>query len=167
MQVKFTALAENDINTSISIAEEFGLNYCLDVCYDIANMADTVKEKNIPCVLGALYGRSDIFEGKNKKIETGIKLEEAGVEFAMSTEHPAFNLELLPAYMALMAKSGMSEAAVFKGFTINAAKAAGLSDKIGSIEVGKAADIVIWSGTPFDYYSAVEVMIVDGEVIKD
>ncbi len=65
---------------------------------------------------------------------------------------------------ALAVREGMPEEEALKAITINAAEIIGVDDRVGSLEVGKDADIVVLSGHPFDYRSVVELVLVDGQV---
>jgi imidazolonepropionase-like amidohydrolase len=73
--------------------------------------------------------------------------------------------QLLHAAAAVVRDTGMDEYQVLRLITINAAKILGVEDRVGSIEVGKDADLVIIQGHPFDYLSTVMYTIIDGEVV--
>ena len=89
-----------------------------------------------------------------------------GSPTAVTTGHPFMNLELFPCQLALLHREGMSEKEALKAVTINPAKFLGLDHRIGSIEVGKDADLVIWNGEPLDFYGSVRTMIINGTVVE-
>ena len=66
----------------------------------------------------------------------------------------------------LVKKAGLSEAEALRCVTLNPAEILGIDNKIGSLEAGKDADIVIWSGNPFDFYSEVEKVFINGKEVK-
>ncbi|MGI6082686.1 MAG: amidohydrolase family protein, partial [Limnochordia bacterium] len=90
-------------------------------------------------------------------------LDEAGVLVALTTDHPVVPIEQLPIVGALVVKAGMPEDRALATLTINPARILGLDSRIGSIEAGKDADLVLWSGHPFDVSSRVCRVWVGGE----
>ena len=83
---------------------------------------------------------------------------------AIMTDHPIIPLQYLVLCAALSVKEGMDEYEALKAITINPAKILGISDRVGSIEKGKDADIVIMNGHPFDTFSTTDMVLVDGEI---
>ena len=81
------------------------------------------------------------------------------------TDSPVIPLEYLAMCAALSFKSGLEEMEALKCITINAAEILGVSDRIGSLEVGKDADLVIWDRHPFDLQANVEKTIIDGKIV--
>ena len=105
-------------------------------------------------------------ETQNKTLETVRILTEAGVTVALTTDHPVLNVyQLLHAAAAVVRETGMDEYDVLRLITVNAAKILGVGDRVGSIEKGKDADLVIIDGHPFDYLSQVAYTIIDGRVV--
>lgn len=162
----FHAHEGDDIMTAIRIAHEFNLNYSIIH----ATGADTVlkyvsAEKMIP-----LVGPSALWAGKpemrNVSFSTAGRLEKAGVEVAITTDHDVTPLWLLTTYAGLYVKAGLSEEAAFRAITINGAKALGVDNKVGSIAIGKDADIVVFSGHPFHYLTQVEAVFINGQRCK-
>ena len=166
MLVKFTAVSQTDIRTAVRIAEEFGLNYTVDVAYDALIMAEELKAHGTRCVIGSLYGGGVSADTRQRCLENGAVLEKSGLTYALMSGHPALNGELVPAYLALLHKYGMSRRAALEGMTIRAAEAIDLSARVGSIETGKDADLLVWSGDPLDYYSEIDLMLINGVKVK-
>ena len=161
--VHFHAHQGDDILTAIRIAHEFNLRYSIVH----ATGADTVlkyvaEEQSIPIV-----GPSGLWPGKPEMRDlsfgTAGRLEKAGVEITITTDHDVTPLWLLPTYAGLCVREGLSETAAFRALTINAAKALGVEDRVGSIAIGKDADIVVFSGHPFHYLTQVSAVFIDGE----
>jgi len=139
----------------------------LEHCTEGHLIVDYLKEgiqKGI--ILGpALSNRSKV-ELQNLTFETPGILTNAGIKIAIMTDHPVIPLQYLPVCAGIAAREGMNEEEALKAITINAAEILGISDRLGSLEVGKDADIVIYSGHPFDLRSKVEVVMVNGEIVK-
>ena len=93
-------------------------------------------------------------------------LNEQGIEVALTTDHPVGPLQHLNISAAVCVREGLSMDAAIRAITINAAKASGVEDRVGSIAVGKDADIVVWTKHPFDFLSKAEAVFVGGKKVK-
>lgn len=165
MLVKFTAQQAYDIMTAVRIAEEFGLNYTVDKCSEAYLITEDLKRHNVQLVVGASYGGKRTHEVRNQDTVIGRLLEEADIDFSISSGHPDININLTMIQPIMMVRKGLSREKALRGMTIDAARTVGLEDRVGSIEVNKDADILIWDGDPLDYYSSPEVVIIDGKVV--
>ena len=85
---------------------------------------------------------------------------------ALTTDHPVAPLDLLPVSAALCVRDGLSMEGALRGVTINAAKVGGVDDRVGSIKVGKDADIVVFTGHPFEFLSKTRAVFVSGKRVK-
>lgn len=156
----------DDILTAIRLCEEFDIDLSIIHCTDGEMVADILKEKNIGVLCGpALCDRSKP-ELKNLSFKTAGILNEKGVKTAIITDHPATPIQYLPLCAALSIKNGMDYLSALKAITINPAKICGIAQRVGSISVGKDADIVVFSGNPFDIFSNVEAVFINGEKVK-
>jgi imidazolonepropionase-like amidohydrolase len=155
----------DDIATVMRIAEEFSVQLVLIHATDSADIADFIAQRKIP----AIYGPTLLWVGKpetkRRSFNTVVKLVRAGVKVALQTDSltPMNFFPLLP---MLVKKAGLSEAEALRCVTLNPAEILGIDNKIGSLEAGKDADIVIWSGNPFDFYSEVEKVFINGKEVK-
>ena len=163
MPVKITAKRSYDILTAIRIAEEFGLNYTLENCVEAWQIPEEIKEHQVKCVIGPSFGAKNP-ENRYKDPIMGAVLEENGIEFAASTGHPGMNIELSTVHLTMMHKKGLTAKTALEAATINAARYIGLDDKVGSIEPGKDADIVIWDGFPLDFYTSASTVLINGKI---
>jgi len=161
--VKFSAYQENDIRTAIRIGKEFNLNYTIDFCYDILKIKDELKANNVQIIVGPLLGKGNSVETQGKSFSLAKQLEQAGLDYCLMTGHPIINGELAGVYLSMLHKYGMPRMEALKGLTIQSARIAGIADRVGSLEPGKDADIVIWNGDPLDYYASVHTMIINGK----
>lgn len=167
LRVKIHAHQADDILTGIRIAEEFNLRYTIDHCSEGYLIADELKAKNVQCIIGPTAGGRGKFESRNKHLVSAAILESKGVDFAIMTDHPVIPIEGQTMQLALFVKHGLSREAALKGVTINAARLTDIDDRVGSIEVGKDADIVIWDVDPLDTMSETGTVIIDGKIVYE
>ena len=165
MLVKFTAHQAYDIVTAIRLGEEFNLNYTVDKCSEAYLIAKELKEFHPKLVIGTAYGGKRDHEIRNRDTIIGSAMEKNGLDFCISTGHPTVDISMTMVQTIMMHKKGLSRKTALEAMTINAANMVGLGDRIGSIEVGKDADIVIWDGEPLDYYTSPNTVIIDGNIV--
>ena len=155
LPMKIHAHRADDILTAIRICREFKLRYTLDHCTEGYLITDKLKEAlGEDCegiIVGPLLTDRSKIELKNLSFKAPKVLEQAGIEYAMMTDHPVTPEQYLPICTAVAVREGASEEGALKAITINAAKITGIADRVGSIEVGKDADIAVFSGHPFDF----------------
>lgn len=165
MLVKFNAHQAYDIMTAVRIAEEFGLNYTIDKASEAYLITDQLKAHHVRIIVGPSYGSKGNHEVRKRDSIIGAKLEQAGIPFAVSTGHPEMNAEFAMVQLAMMYKKGLSRKRALEAVTIDAARLCGIEDRVGSIEIGKDADIVIWDGEPLDYYTSPKTVLIDGRIV--
>jgi imidazolonepropionase-like amidohydrolase len=163
---------KDDILTAIRLADEFGLKIILDGATEAYRVVDEIKKRDIPVVLG------DILRGIGNVEDAGFSnsnpaiLAKAGVRVAFRSREglwywPAAGMvggDLLEV-AAFACRYGMPEEAALRAVTIDAARIAGVGDRVGSLEPGKDADILILRGHPFRTTSIPEAVIVDGKIV--
>lgn len=171
LPMKIHALRADDILTAIRICREFKLRYTLDHCTEGYLITDKLKEAlSEDCegiIVGPLLTERSKIELKNLSFKAPKVLEQAGIEYAMMTDHPVTPEQYLPICTAVAVREGASEEGALKAITINAAKITGIADRVGSIEVGKDADIAVFSGHPFDFRSRCVLTLVNGKVAHE
>lgn len=163
--LKAHAHRADDIFTSIRIAKEFDVKITLEHCTEGHLIADYIKKENLPAVVGPSFGHRSKFELTNKTFETPGVLDRAGVLVAITTDSAVVPLSSLPLMAGMAVASGMCPEAALRAITINPAKIFGLEDRIGSLEVGKDADVVIYDGHPFEISGQSWKVIIDGNVV--
>lgn len=164
--LKAHAHRADDILTSIRIAKEFGLRITLDHCTDGAIIADELAEEGYPAFVGPTLGNKSKIELRNKSFTTPKVLHEAGVPISIITDAPVIPLQYLPMCAGLAVNSGLDYEEGWRAVTINPATQTGIGDRVGSLEVGKDGDVVIWTADPLTTVGACAyVTVVDGKVV--
>lgn len=163
--LKAHAHKANDIFTAIRIAKEFNVKMTLDHSTDARCIVDELAEENYPMIVGPSLGHRTKVELINKSFKTAAVLNKAGIKISITTDSPVIPLQHLPICAALAVKDGLDKWEALKAISINPAEILGLEDRVGSIKVGKDADIVIWSADPLQIDAKVEYTIIDGKVV--
>lgn len=164
LNIKAHAHRADDIFTAIRIAKEFGLKMTLEHCTEGHLIADELAREGFSAIVGPTFGSRSKVELRELSFETPAALQRAGVKIALMTDHPVIPVHHLPLCAALAVRSGMDEEAAFKAITINPAEILGVSDRVGSLEVNKDADIVVFDKHPFDIQAKTTCVLIDGEI---
>ncbi len=164
--LKAHAHRADDIFTALRIAKEFDLDITLDHCTEGHLIAEDLAKEGKGAIVGPTFGNRSKFELKNKSFDTPRVLNDAGVKVAITTDAPVIPLQHLSLCAGLAHRAGLDEMEALKAITINAAEIVGLEDRIGSIEKGKDADIVIFDGNPIkDVDFHVYMTIINGKIV--
>jgi imidazolonepropionase-like amidohydrolase len=156
----------DDIVTAIRIAEEFNISKMVIEHGTEAHLVKSyLKEKNIPVAYGPLLTPRIKMELKARNYHSIVELFEAGVKTALITDHPYNSIDCLRLVASMALAQGLSYKDAIKSITINAAEILNCQDRIGKLEVGYDADVVVYDGNPLDIKSKVEITIIDGEVV--
>lgn len=164
IKVHFHCHRADDIFTAVRLAEEFSLDYVLIHATEGGLIADEL-DKGTQCVIGPVFGDRCKPELMNADIANGKKLTDGGMEIAICTDHPENPIQYLPSMAGLAMRGGLTEKQALEAITINPARFCGIEDRVGSLETGKDADIVLFSGTFHDISKTPEIVIMNGEVI--
>ena len=163
--LKAHAHRADDILTAIRIAAEFGLDITIDHGTESHLIADEIKASGFPVIVGPeLTARSKI-EIKNMNFRTTKVLSEAGILFAITTDHPVTMLQYLPLCAGIAVKHGLAVEEGLKAITINAARICRVDDRVGSLKKGKDADIAIFTGNPMEVFTETLYTIINGQVV--
>jgi imidazolonepropionase-like amidohydrolase len=155
----------DDIMTAVRIAEEFNVKIVIEHCTEGHKIADELAKRGIPAVVGPSLTARVKVELKDRTFKTPGILAKAGVTVALMTDHPVIPVHYLPLSAALAVRDGMDEEEALKAITINPARICGVDDRLGSLEKGKDADIVVFDGWPLDVNARVKWVIIDGKVV--
>lgn len=169
LPMKVHAHRSDDILTAIRIAKEFNIRFSIEHCTEGYMIPDlikqAVKEQGMGVIVGPLLSERSKVELRNLSFKAPKVLYEQGIEFAMMTDHPVIPEQYLPVCAALAVREGLPEEVALKSITINAARVVGIEDRVGSLEVGKDADIAVFNGHPLDFRSRCVLTFINGEQV--
>jgi imidazolonepropionase-like amidohydrolase len=155
----------DDIATALRIAEEFGYDLVIDHGTEAHLVADLLAARNIPVIIGPLFTSRSKVELLNRSLANPGRLARAGVTIAITTDHPVVPIHFLVHQATLAVKEGLDRDTALAALTINPARIAGVDGRLGSIEPGKDADLVLWSGDPLDVFSRAQRALISGREI--
>lgn len=165
LPVHFHAHRVDDIYTALRIAKEFNLDYTIIHGTEAHLIAEELYDERAKLVLGPVLTDRSKPELKNLSIEGAGVLKAAGVRFALCTDHPVIPIQYLPLEAALLVRGGLDRQTALKSITITAAQMVGIDGRVGSIDVGKDADFVVFDGDPLDVGTLPKMVIGAGEII--
>jgi len=156
----------DDIFTIIRIAKEFGLKLTLDHCTEGSLIAEELAQEGYPAFVGPSLGMPGKNENMKKSFDTPAVLHKAGVPVSIITDHNVIPQENLPLCAAWAVSAGLDMEEGWRAITVNPATYIGISDRVGTLEPGKDADIVIWTADPMTTVGAhAYITIIDGKVV--
>ncbi len=164
--LKVHAHRADDIFTAIRIAREFSLKLTLDHCTEGHLIADELAKEGFPVLIGPSFGGRSKAELEHKSFMTPGILHQAGVEVSIITDAGVTPIENLPMFAGMAVNAGLPIDAAWRAITLNPARALGIADRIGSLESGKDADIVIWTADPLTTIGGeAYITIVNGRIV--
>ena len=162
------AEAAQDIMTAIRIAREFNIKIVLDGVADGHMIATEIKASGYPVIVHATMARPG-GDRANLTLENAAKLRAAGIPVAIQSGYegyvPKTRIVLFEAAMA--AANGLSRERALSAITIDAAKILGIDNRVGSLAVGKDADIAMYDGDPFEWTTHCTGTIINGRVVSE
>lgn len=161
----FHAHRADDIVTAVRISKEFGLDCAIVHGTEGHLIADFLAREGVPVITGPIMTDRSKPELAHMIPENTAILAKAGVQVAICTDHPETPIGYLPLCAALAARAGMDEEEALAAITINAACILGVDDRLGSLTIGKDADIVVMDGHPFDWRTRVTHVLIDGQEV--
>lgn len=157
----------DDIMTVIRLKQEFGFKVVLHHVSEGWKVADEIAKAGVPCSIIVVDSPGGKIEAMNLIMKTGAVLEKAGVLTAFHTDDWITDSRLFLRAAALAVRAGMSREKALEGLTIAGAKMIELDKRIGSLETGKDADVIVLSGDPFSVYTKVLQTYVEGVKVFD
>ncbi|SHK55724.1 Imidazolonepropionase [Anaerocolumna jejuensis DSM 15929] len=164
--LKAHAHRADDIFTAIRIAKEFDLRLTIEHCTEGHLIVEELAKEGYPVAVGPSLGHATKFELRNKTFTTPGILAKAGLSVSIITDSPVIPEQYLSLCAGLAVKSGMDPFEALKAITINPAKHIGIEDRVGSLTVGKDADIVLTNGNILDSLTNVVKTIIDGRPVE-
>ncbi len=155
----------DDIFTAIRIAKEFDLDMTLDHCTEGYLIAEELSKEHYPAIIGPGFTSRSKIELKNSTFKSIGILNRYGIKTAITTDHPVSVIQSLPICAAMSVKEGLPMEEALKSITIYAAEICKVADRVGSLEVGKDADIVVYDGNPLEIFTNTYCTIIDGEIV--
>lgn len=156
-----------DILTALRLQKEFNFPMVLDGVAEIYLVLDQVKESGVPVVIHPTMLRAT-GEAVNVSMETAALLAREGIPFAFQSGHenyvPKTRVILFEAGVAV--NNGLSSRLAVQHLSLYAAQLLGIDQRVGSLEVGKDADLVLFNGDPFEYTTTVDLVMIDGQLMK-
>lgn len=163
--VRIHAHRADDILSAVRFAEEFHLDLRIEHCTEGHLIAEELAGKNLKVCVGPTLTRKSKIELKNKSWKTYEVLANHGVEISITTDHPYTPIQYLNVCAAIAVREGLDEQTALEAITINPARNLKLDKRIGSLDAGKDADIVLWTHHPFHYLAKPFLTMIDGKII--
>ena len=163
--VRIHAHRADDIQTAIRLADEFNLDLRIEHCTEGHLIPEELEGRDLQVTVGPTMTRRSKLELRNKSWSVYRSLVDAGVEVSITTDHPYTPVQYLNVCAALTVREGLTVDEALKGITINPARNLGVDERVGSIEVGKDADLVLWDEHPFQYTAKPIWTMVNGEIV--
>jgi len=169
LPLKIHAHRADDMLTAIRICNEFNLRFTLDHCTEGYRIAKDIYEEQltgrlIGVIAGPLISERCKPELAHLSIQNPSILSKQGICTGIMTDHPVLPVQYLPVSVAIATREGMDENKALEAITINAAKLCGVETRVGSLEVGKDADLVVMSGHPFEFRTKILYTIINGKL---
>jgi imidazolonepropionase-like amidohydrolase len=161
--VKIHAHRADDICSGIRLAKEFDIDITIEHCSDGDIIADILQRENIAVNLGPTLTDRSKPELKNLSFDTYKNLSGRGLSVAIITDHPEITQDNLPLCAAMAVSRGMDEEQAFNAITINAARNCKIDERVGSLEIGKDADICVFSDNPVKFGAVCQMSFIDGK----
>lgn len=156
----------DDICTAVRIAKEFGLELVIVHGTEAHLAAELFGEWGLSVIVGPVMGSRNKPELRSMELHNAAVLHKHGVKVAICTDHPEVPVQYLPLSAALAVKGGLSKDAALRAITCEAADILGVSDRIGRIEAGLDADLVLFAGSPLDVMQSPVWVMIDGKMVS-
>lgn len=165
MPVRIHAHRADDILSAVRFADEFNLDLRIEHCTEGHLIASELEGRNLQVSVGPTLTRKSKIELKNKTWQTYKVLNDHGIAVSITTDHPYVPIQYLNVCAAIAIREGLSVDQALRGITINPAINLGIDDQVGSLEVGKDADITLWNDHPFQFSAIPHLTMIGGNIV--
>lgn len=156
----------DDICTAIRICKEFDIKLVLVHATEGYKIADIIAEEKVDAIVGPIICDRSKPEMKQLNAQNAGILVDNGVKIALCTDHPVIPVQYLAMSGAIAVKNGLERQKALEAMTINSAEICGISDRVGSIKVGKDADLSLFDGDPLDVMTSPCLVMISGKIVK-
>ncbi|MFT4413995.1 amidohydrolase [Fredinandcohnia humi] len=163
--VRIHAHRADDILSALRFADEFNLDVRIEHCTEGHLISEELADRGLKVSVGPTLTRRSKVELKNKSWKTYQVLTDVGVEVSITTDHPYTPIQYLNVCAAISVREGLDEQKALEGITITAARNLRVDHAVGSIEIGKDADLVLWNEHPFSFLAKPEITMINGEIV--
>lgn len=164
--LKAHAHQANDLFTALRIAREFGLDITLEHVTEGHLIAEELREENVPLAVGPTLGTATKFELQHKTWATPGILANTGCSVSIITDAPVIPIQYLPLCAGMARKAGMTDDDALAAVTINPARHLGIADRVGSLEEGKDADLILTDTDPFSVETQIRAVYINGQKVN-
>jgi len=163
-----TAHRTRDMINAMHLADEFGLRLWLDGAAEAHQILPQIKAAGVPVLLHATMKRPSR-EAENLSLEMAALLRDAGIKFGIQSGYEAYvpKTRVILFEAAIAAAHGLGFDDALAAITIDPAQILGIADRVGSLEVGKDADLALYDGDPFQYTNHCVGVVIEGDVVSD
>lgn len=165
--VHFHTHRADDIMTVLRLQREFGFKLLIQHGMEAGDMAAQIAAAGVPVSHIVVDAPGGKLEAQNSRITSAADLERAGVLISLHSDDPIVDSRMMFRQAALAVRGGMTREGALRALTLNGAQQVGLADRIGSLEVGKDADILVLDGDPLSIYTKVLETWVEGDLVFD
>jgi imidazolonepropionase-like amidohydrolase len=160
-----TADRAQDIASALRLGEEFGIRVWLDSAAEAYQLIPEIKKAGVPVLLHPSMARAS-GDRENMTFRSAALLKENGIPFAIEGGYEAYvpKVRIVLFEAGVAAAHGLSKQDALESITLSAARILGISDRVGSIDVGKDADLALYDGDPLEYTTHCTGTVIDGVV---
>ena len=166
LPVHIHAHRADDIATAVRICREYGLQFVVVHGTEGYRVTELLAAEGVGVITGPILTDRSKPELAGLTIENPARLAKAGVEIAICTDHPETPIQYLPLCAAMAVRGGLDPEEALAAITSSAAEIAGLSKRVGTLTPGKATDVVVTSGHPFDWNGSIRAVFLNGRRVK-
>jgi imidazolonepropionase-like amidohydrolase len=156
----------SDIDGALTLARDFGLRLILQSAAEGWQVADRIAAAGVPVMIGAMNNIPQSFATLGARQENAALLQRAGVKIIVNGGPDAFNARNVKYEAGVAVSFGLPWNEALRAVTLSPAEVFGVADRVGSLQPGRDATLVIWNGDPFELYTRAERVYVRGKEVQ-